>query len=88
MGVLLRAEARLSGGSHSSPTGPKARHCVGDVPLVRPGHGLGVPLVPCLSALWEADGGLAIRYELSDAPLLVTFTREEAKQLLADRGGA
>jgi hypothetical protein len=35
------------------------------------------------AALPEADGGIAIRYELFDGPLLVTFTREEAQRLVA-----
>lgn len=35
------------------------------------------------SALREADGGVAIRYGLFDGPLIVTFTRAEAEQLVA-----
>lgn len=35
------------------------------------------------SGLREADGGVAIRFELLDGPLVVTFTRAEAEQLLA-----
>jgi hypothetical protein len=35
------------------------------------------------SAFSEAHGGVAIRYELFDGPLLVTFTRAEAQQLIS-----
>lgn len=35
------------------------------------------------SALWEATGGVAIKYGIHDGPLIFTLTRQEATQLQA-----